>query len=132
VEEVSSMNPIIAKAIERKRRSLLEPEAKRLCSEWGIPIPKFDVSKTKEEAARLAHKIGYPVVLKVVQEGILHKADVGGVLTNLGTGMDVERGFGTIIRNVKSKKPESRIEGVLVEKMMPNTLEVIVGGLRDE
>ena len=125
------MNPIIKKVLEEKRRSLLEPEAKRLCSEWKIPVPNSGISETATSAVALAKEIGYPVVLKIVSKDILHKTEVSGVLTNLGTPTDVRKGFDTVIRNVKSRKPESRIEGVLIEKMMPNTLEVIVGGLRD-
>lgn len=122
---------IIKKVLEQNRLFLLEPEAKRLCSEWGIPVPTFDVSMVKEECADIADRMGYPVVLKVVSPDILHKTEVGGVLTDLKNRTDVEQGFDAILKNVKSARAESRIEGILVQKMMPNSLEVIVGGLRD-
>jgi acyl-CoA synthetase (NDP forming) len=128
----TSTNLIIKKALEHKRRFLLEPDAKKLCSEWGIPIPTFEVSKTRRETAEIADKIGYPIVLKVVSPDILHKTEVGGVLTSLNNRIEVEQAYDLIIRNVESNKPQSRIEGILVQKMMPNSIEVIVGGLRDE
>jgi acyl-CoA synthetase (NDP forming) len=89
----TSTNIIIKKALEQKTRFLLEPDAKKLCSEWGIPIPTFEVSKTKKETAEIADMIGYPIVLKVVSPDILHKTEVGGVLTSLNNRIEVEQAY---------------------------------------
>jgi acetyl-CoA synthetase (ADP-forming) len=125
-------NSIVKKVLEQQRRSLLEPEAKRLCTQWGIPVPKFRVAQTAKEAAELAERIGLPAVLKIVSKDIVHKTDVGGVLTNLRTKTDVKRGYDMILRNTKCRIPNACIEGVLVQRMVPSSLEVIVGGLRDD
>ncbi|MCD6095585.1 MAG: acetate--CoA ligase family protein, partial [Thermoprotei archaeon] len=61
------------------RKFLLEPEAKSLCTYYGIDVPRFAIAKNLEEALRIANELGYPVVLKVVSPDIVHKSDVGGV-----------------------------------------------------
>ncbi|MGQ9506869.1 MAG: acetate--CoA ligase family protein, partial [Candidatus Bathycorpusculaceae bacterium] len=61
------------------RKFLLEPEAKTVCMEYGIPVTRFEVAKSEGEAVKFADEIGYPIVLKVVSPDIIHKSDVGGV-----------------------------------------------------
>jgi acyl-CoA synthetase (NDP forming) len=127
------MNPreIIKKALEEKRRKLLEHEAFELVKAYGIPIPETTIAKTPEEAVEIAEKIGYPLVLKVVSPDISHKSDVGGVILNIRSRDEVLKAYKQIHENVSLKAPNARIVGILIQKMMPKGLEVIVGGLRD-
>lgn len=113
------------------RYKLLEHEAFQLLEEYRIPYPPYGLAKTPEEAGELASKIGFPVVLKVVSPDISHKTDVGGVILGVSSVEEVVEGFEKILRNVKSKVPGARVDGVLVQKMIPRGVEVIVGGLRD-
>lgn len=121
---------IVNKAIALKR-SLLEPEAKNLLGSIGIPTPRSGIAENMEEAVRIAESIGYPVVLKVISPQIIHKTDVGGVITGAKNKTDVKRDYSTIIENIKRKNPEAEIIGILVEKMVSPSTEVIIGGLRD-
>lgn len=122
---------IINKALNEGRKNLLEPEAKTICKEYGIPTPEFIVAKKVEEAIDFAEKIGYPVVLKIVSPDILHKTEAGGVLINLKSKAEVEKGFEKILENVKNYKPSAKIVGILVQKMAPQSTEIIVGGIKD-
>ena len=54
-----------------------------MCDAYGIAVPKEGVAASATEAAKLATKIGYPVVLKIVSPQLLHKSDVGGIRLNL-------------------------------------------------
>ncbi|MEM4661803.1 MAG: acetate--CoA ligase family protein, partial [Desulfurococcaceae archaeon] len=103
----------------------------RLLEEYGIPYPPYGLAKTPEEAAELASKIGFPVVLKVVSPDISHKTDVGGVILGVSSVEEVVEGFEKIMKNVKSRVQGARVNGILVQKMVPRGVEVIVGGLRD-
>jgi acetyl-CoA synthetase (ADP-forming) len=109
---------------------LLEPEAKALCIEYGIPVVKFSVARNSEEAIRLAEELGYPVVLKIVSPDVVHKSDVGGVITQLTDAKEVKNAYQRILANVKKANPEARVTGVLVEEMAPPSTEVIVGATR--
>lgn len=122
---------IIQKAVEEKRSALLEPEAKMVCQAYGMSTPEFDVSTNSSDAAELAEKLGFPVVLKIVSQDILHKTEAGGVLLNLRSRPEVEDGFEHVVSSAKTYKPNARIDGVLVQHMAEQGLEVIVGGIRD-
>lgn len=128
MEKVSS---IFAEARRGGRKFLLEPEAKAVCLEYAIPVTAFRVAKTSEEALKFAAEIGFPVVLKVVSPHIIHKSDVGGVITNLTTPADVQTAYQKIHTNTKKHKPNAKIVGILVQEMAPASTEVIVGAMKD-
>ncbi|MEM3766518.1 MAG: acetate--CoA ligase family protein, partial [Candidatus Bathyarchaeia archaeon] len=64
------MSHIISQALKEGRNLLLEPEAKKLCSLYGIPVPRYAVVSTVDEAVKAAKGIGFPVVLKIVSKDI--------------------------------------------------------------
>ena len=128
---VNKVSEIIAKARKQGRKFLLEPEAKTICIEYGIPTTKFMLAKTPEEAVEYAEKIGYPAVLKIVSTDVIHKFDVGGVILNLRSSQEVRRAYNKILENVKKHKPNAKIIGVLVQEMAPPSTEVIVGAIKD-
>lgn len=122
---------ILKRVAEDGRKILLENEAKSVCMEYGIPVAKFKLAKSEVEAVKAAEEIGYPVVLKVVSPDIVHKSDVGGVILNLKNSSDVQSAYKQILENVKAKKEEAKILGVLVQEMAPPSTEVIVGTIKD-
>lgn len=128
---MDKVSVIIAEARKQGRKFLLEPEAKTICAEYGIPVTKFMVAKTLEEAVEAAEKIGYPLVLKIVSPDVIHKFDVGGVILNIKTLEEVKEAYKKILDNVNEHKPDARIVGVLVQEMAPASTEVIVGAIKD-
>jgi acyl-CoA synthetase (NDP forming) len=122
---------ILSRASEEGRKSLLETEAKMVCIEYGIPVTKFELAKSDEEAVKFASAIGFPTVLKIVSPDIIHKSDIGGVIVGLKNPDDVRQGYNRILQNVKKHDPKARIVGVLVQEMAPPSTEVIVGAIKD-
>jgi acetyl-CoA synthetase (ADP-forming) len=122
---------VFAQAKKEGRNYLLEPEAKMVCMEYGIPVPRFKVALTYDEAIKFAEGIGYPVVLKIVSPDIIHKFDIGGVTLNLKNSSEVKNAYENILMNVKRHKPNAKIVGVLVQEMAPQSTEVIVGAIKD-
>lgn len=62
----------------------LDPaELARLAAAVGIALPASKLVATPAEAEAAANQIGFPVVVKAVGPSILHKSEVGGVVTNL-------------------------------------------------
>jgi acetyl-CoA synthetase (ADP-forming) len=122
---------IINQAKKESRKALLETEAKTICAEYGIPVTKFNLAKTPEEAAAQADQIGYPIVLKIVSPDITHKTEAGGVMVNLKNTADVTAGYKKIIENAAKYKSDAKIVGVLVQEMAPQGTEVIVGAIKD-
>jgi acetyltransferase len=96
----------------------------------GLRYNESGTAKDDEEAARIADKIGYPVVLKVVSPDVLHKSDVGGVELDV-VGADAVREACHRIRNrIAKHQPDARIDGFTVEEQVKGT-EIIVGMSRD-
>ena len=110
---------------------LLEHEAKELCSQYGIPITNYRVSKSHDEAIKAAEEVGYPIVLKIISPDIVHKSDVGGVILNLKNKQEVHEAYNDLLERIKLRIPNAKIEGVLVEEMAPPSVEVVVGATRD-
>ncbi len=126
-----SPEEIIAKARSEGRKKLLEHEVYAVCAHFGLPVPRHGLAQNEDEAAEIAEKIGYPVVLKVVSPDITHKSDVGGVVLDINSAKDAKEAYRKIMENVRKRAPSARIVGILVQEMVPWGLEVIVGATRD-
>jgi acyl-CoA synthetase (NDP forming) len=112
-------------------RFLPEPEGIEYIRKYNIPYPEYGVAKTPEEAADIAHNLGFPVVIKIVSPDVPHKSDVGGVKVALESPEAVISGCKQILENVESAKPGAGIAGILVCKQADPGLEVIVGARAD-
>jgi acetyl-CoA synthetase (ADP-forming) len=122
---------IISQARLEGRKALLETEAKTICIEYAIPVTKFKLAKNEREAVEYAEELGIPVVLKIVSPDIVHKSDAGGVMLNLKSSVEVQEAYGKILENAKKYKATAKIAGVLVQEMAPQSVEVIVGAIKD-
>jgi len=113
------------------RTTLSEGEGKEILMAYGLPVPPEGEARSADEAVKLAHMIGYPVVMKVSSPDIAHKTDVGGVAVNLRDDDEVHRTYALMMSQVRARMPTARVDGVTIEKMFPGR-EVIVGMVRDE
>jgi acetate---CoA ligase (ADP-forming) len=123
---------LIASAAKKGRVGLLEPEAYQVCSDYGIRVPPYRLVDSMESAARAANEVGYPVVLKVVSEEILHKTDVGGVMLGIHSDESLRAAYKKLIANIANAAPHVKNLRVLVQKMMPSTTELVLGAVRDK
>lgn len=103
----------------------------KLLEEGQIPALFPVAASSSETAVRAAEQLGYPVAMKISSPDISHKSDVGGVVLNLGSDIEVEKAYDTIMDSVNRKVPEARVEGVTLQKMAEPGLEVIVGAKLD-
>jgi len=122
---------IIRRARAGRRHNLLETEARQILKEYGLPVPEFRVATTKEDAGRVAEKIGYPVAAKVLSAKIIHKTEAGGVKLNLKDKDEVEKAFDEIIENARRYSRDTQVEGVIISPMERVGTEVIIGMIRD-
>ncbi|KAF5412920.1 MAG: Acetate--CoA ligase [ADP-forming] I subunit beta [Candidatus Methanocomedens sp.] len=96
-----------------------------------IPVLPMSQASTAAEAVNAAKVLGYPVVMKILSPDISHKSDVGGVVLDLGSDVEVDEAFHSMMKRVKSQVPDASIEGVVLQKMAEPGLEVIVGAKLD-
>jgi acetate---CoA ligase (ADP-forming) len=116
-----------------KLESGVQPEwlGKKVLAAAGISIPDGALARTEDEAAALAKRIGYPVVLKAQAAALSHKTEAGGVSLNLADEAALRAAWDTTMRNVKRNAPDVKIDGALIEKMSPRGVELMVGAKRD-
>jgi len=117
---------ILSKVREEGRALLSYEEGKRVLEMWGIPVVPSRVATDGAGAREAARFLGFPVVMKVLSPDIVHKSDVGGVVTDLRTEEEAGRAFEIMMENAKERKPTARIQGVIVEKMLEG-VEAIIG-----
>jgi acyl-CoA synthetase (NDP forming) len=120
---------IIAHARAEGRGALDEATGKALLSHFGIRTPRSVVVTSAEEGMQQTTGLTAPFVVKVVSPEILHKSDAGGVTLHLADGAAVADAI-----NAMSQKPgiaKAKVDGWLVEEMIPPGREVVIGGFRD-
>ena len=116
-----------------KAKILNEDDSKMLVNDYGIDTTHPTPAATEDEAVEIAKKKGYPVVLKIYSPDITHKSDVGGVALNIENEDMVRATFRNMVKTAAEKRPDARIDGVTVQKMV-NTkggIELIVGTKKD-
>jgi len=126
-----SVEEIIKIAETRKPPSILEPEGYKILSAYKLSVLPHALVKTENELIEKTKEIGYPVVIKVVSPDILHKTDVHGVAVDITSQEELLMKFHTMQENVKRLKPEAKIQGFLVQKMVETGIETIMGIKKD-
>ena len=116
---------LLRKAEIEKRDPLL-PEAFEVLRAYGIPVAGYELIHDKKELVSAIEKMGKPVALKVISPEVSHKSDRGGVLLNIGDPSEAGKAFEKI-----KKAGGKTFSGVLVQKMIPEGMEVILGAKRD-
>jgi acyl-CoA synthetase (NDP forming) len=104
---------------------------KKLLAAAGIRVPGGDLARNVVEAATIATRIVYPVVLKAQAAALSHKTEAGGVMLNIGDPTALRAAWDKLMTNVKRAAPDIKLDGALVEKMSPKGLELMVGAKRD-
>jgi 3-hydroxypropionyl-CoA synthetase (ADP-forming) len=103
---------------------ITEESSKEILSEYGIKVPQYALVTSSDEAVKKSKEIGFPLVAKIVSADILHKTDVGGVKVGLRSEDEVKEAFDDMYHRLKEKFD---VKGVLLEKMVPNGVELIIG-----
>jgi acyl-CoA synthetase (NDP forming) len=103
-------------------RPVRESEAKVLLARYGLVVP-MTAECVLADAPQVAARIGFPVVLKISDDSIAHKSDVGGVALGLRSPDEVA---------AAAARMATLGDRVLVEQMVDGAVaELIVGVVRD-
>jgi acetate---CoA ligase (ADP-forming) len=137
VPEVASSSSASARAtLEKtlknaKGAALDEVASKALLKAYGIPVSKEEIARDAASAVKIAKRIGFPVVAKVVSAEILHKSDIGGVVLNINSAAEVKKAFADITARVKKLKNKPKLEGILIAQQVKADLELVIGSALD-
>jgi acetate---CoA ligase (ADP-forming) len=104
-----------------------EASAKTMLASAGIPVPTGRIARDEDDAAEIFARLGRPVALKLVEEGLLHKTEAGALVLGLDDERDVRWAYRDLVRANGHAEPPP----VLVEAMAPPGVELLVGARRD-
>ena len=121
---------IISSYLDQGRNILGEIDGNEILKCYGFNTLDMELSTSGVQAVEIAERIGFPVVMKIVSPQIMHKSDAGGVKVGVETPEDVKTSFDIIMESVKDYNPDAYIEGILIQKMVPQGREVILGASR--
>jgi acyl-CoA synthetase (NDP forming) len=113
-------------------RVLTEAESKTILGAAGLPVTREALARDPAEAVRIAAEIGGPVAVKIQSRDIPHKSDVGGVRLGAHTPAEVEHAARQVLDNARRNCPDAAIDGVLVQEMVEDGVEFILGMTYDE
>jgi len=119
------------KVVQNGRTFIPEVETIDILRTYGLPVPQGNLASTVDEAVKIADEIGYPVVMKVVSDQVLHKSEVKGVELNIQSAQEVRDAYKRIHDNVSAILPDATINGIYVIRMIAGSEEVILGIKRD-
>jgi acetyltransferase len=108
-------------------RVLTEADSKQILAAAGLPVTREALARDSVDAVRLAAEIGGPVALKIQSPDIPHKSDIGGVHVGARTPAEVERAARQVLDNARRNCPGATIDGILVQEMVEDGAEFILG-----
>jgi acetyltransferase len=123
-------NPVSGRLYPGLPRTVPEYLAKQVLAAW-LPDIRDTLATSPEQAADAAHRLGFPVALKVQSPQLPHKTEAGGVRLNLASREAVAEAYTAILASVRHHAPDATIDGVLVQRMAPAGHELVIGMVDD-
>jgi acetate---CoA ligase (ADP-forming) subunit beta len=118
-----------ARRVRAKGRNILsEPDAKRVLSAFGIPVPRSAVVMQPHTLGP-ASALSPPLAIKAIAPEIVHKSAVGGV--RLAIPDLAAAGSAMAEMSARLGAQGLAVEGFLIEEMAPKGHEIVIGSVRD-
>jgi len=120
---------VIGRALARADRAWLAPfDVEEVLAAAGI---RTAVSRVvgPDGVAAAATEIGFPVVVKGLAAGLVHRSDIGGVILDVSSGPEAVAATETLRRRLAAAGLD--LDGVLVQRQVAGGLEAIVGIVSD-
>ena len=110
---------------------LTERESKAILSVYGIPTVREIGADSLKSALAAAAQLGFPVALKAESADIAHKTEAGVVALNLCSAAELSTAYERVMASARSSAPAAKINGVLIQPMVPAGIEMFVGARVD-
>lgn len=120
---------LFSSARQRPHSNLTESEAYALLAQYDIPSVEHRLCNTSDELSMAANDLGFPLVAKAGTANLVHKSDVGAVMTGLNDVDSLLDAAALIRTRVEAETGEGT--KILVAQQLPTKVEVIVGAMRD-
>ena len=121
----------VAEILEPNGNGYLEPaDAFRVLELYGIPTAPWRVVSDRDGALAAAEALGYPVVVKAIAPGLVHKSDLGAVALDLADPWALGAALGHMGRRLEEAGHPP--QGYLVQRQIAGGHEVVFGVSTDE
>lgn len=110
---------------------LTEAQSKQLLALYGLPVVQDRRVQDADQAAAAAQAAGYPVVMKVESPDIAHKTEAGVVALDIPNEAELREAYERIMASARKYDAKARIDGVLVQPMVPAGVEIVIGARID-
>lgn len=117
---------LVEEAYQQHLDAIVGDEAISVLEAYGIPAASYVYADNANDAANVAKKIGYPVVMKINTPQILHKTEKGGVLVDLRTDKEVKAAF-TDLKSRIGKLKKGEKFSVAMQPLITGGVETVMG-----
>jgi acyl-CoA synthetase (NDP forming) len=120
-------------ALAAAKPGVLDADRSReLLSAFKVPLVREATALSAAAAVAFATDFEYPVVMKLASPDFPHKSDAGLVRLGVEDAPAAKRAYVELVDRARKLDTTARIDGVLVQQMITDGVEVIVGITRDE
>lgn len=110
---------------------LMPETAMWLLGSYRIPVADTLVAADPNAASDAARSVGFPAVMKVRSSTIVHKSDIGGIRKGIGGPEEARDAFLGIKWAVENAVKGAGMDGVVVQPMAGEGVEMIIGMTQD-
>lgn len=121
----SSAISLPSNLLASQKGSLDEHLSKKILSAFEIPVVEEKIADSLEDAQKTASEYGFPVVMKGLLPGEVHKTEHGLVCLGIHSAQAVQTNFESMNDRMKGRGK------ILIQKQIKGELELIAGMVRD-
>jgi acetyltransferase len=124
------VSEIINRVVPKGEGAIVGSDAMEILEAYGIPAASYQYAWTAAEAVEKANDIGYPVVMKINTPPILHKTEVGGVMTDLRNEREVRKAFASLKKKIGPLTKDEKFS-VALQAHISGGIETVLGMTTD-
>ena len=106
-----------------------EDRCHALLARAGMNVAPGRLAHTEDEAVQIADEIGIPAAMKGISRQVTHRAAAGLLALSLRTEADIRDAWARI--NARAQSRSVALDGVYVQKMAPDGVELLLSAHRD-
>ena len=103
----------------------------RVLAAYGVRLPRETLAENADQAAAFLVEVGGPVVAKIASPDIAHRSEIGAVIVGIADADTLAEAYGTIMENAERHHPDARLDGILMQEMVSDGIEALIGVKRD-
>jgi acetyltransferase len=118
--------------LDRRRGSALpEGESRKILSLLSLPFCPSECCLSVDEAQECAERFGYPVVLKMDSDQVLHKTECNGVILDIRCEADLQTSYAQLTAASRNFETPVTLNSIMVQKMVRGGIELLLGTTQD-